>query len=195
MPRRPGMKLDMSAEYTPELEYSVNLGAESGVSTPLLSPSLTALSDSSASLPENIVDDPPHRLAHTNAQLASPYDAAGNLKVAARARKADARDCGICEEPAVSPVKTLCCGALFCRQHIDDWIYAPAADGCCPACKARCVLPASRPASPPTSRPACAPPARAPRRAPARGRVNRPHARAIRTTPIPKLLQRRWAAA
>ncbi|KAJ7804182.1 hypothetical protein B0H14DRAFT_1624718 [Mycena olivaceomarginata] len=163
MPRRPGMKLDMPSEYTPELEYSVNLGAESGVSTPLLSPSLTALSDSSVSLPENIVDDPPAAspirtrswrpvgVEREQKARSTAYDAAGNLKVAARARKADARDCGICEEPAVSPVKTLCCGALFCRQHIDDWIYAPAADGCCPACKARCVLPASRPASPPAS--------------------------------------------
>ncbi|KAJ7339835.1 hypothetical protein DFH08DRAFT_875595 [Mycena albidolilacea] len=132
MPRRPGMKLDMSAEYTPELEYSVNLGAESGVSTPLLSPSLTALSDSSSSLPENILDDTPVAspirtrswrpvgVEREQKARSTAYDAAGNLKVAARARKADARDCGICEEPAVSPVKTLCCGALFCRQHIDD---------------------------------------------------------------------------
>ncbi|KAJ7032551.1 hypothetical protein C8F04DRAFT_654608 [Mycena alexandri] len=56
----------------------------------------------------------------------------GNLKVVARGRQAAARDCGICEEPAVAPVRTLCCSALFCKQHIDSWIYGPAATGLCP---------------------------------------------------------------
>ncbi|KAJ6492078.1 hypothetical protein C8R45DRAFT_1073458, partial [Mycena sanguinolenta] len=37
-------------------------------------------------------------------------------------RKAAARDCGICEEVAVEPVKTQCCGALFCREHIDELV-------------------------------------------------------------------------
>ncbi|KAJ7113324.1 hypothetical protein C8R43DRAFT_1039916 [Mycena crocata] len=70
------------------------------------------------------------------------YDKAGRLKIAARAMMEARRDCGICEEVASPPVRTLCCGALFCRAHIDDWLHAPAATGLCPACAAPCSVPA-----------------------------------------------------
>ncbi|KAF8192254.1 hypothetical protein K438DRAFT_864604 [Mycena galopus ATCC 62051] len=145
MPPKPGMKLSMP-EYspdTPELEYTLDLGAEtSRASTPLppddtIGPSLVR---TRSWRPEGVEREQKAR--------STAYDAAGNLKIAVRGRHAAERDCGICEEVAVAPVKTQCCGALFCRQHIDEWIYAPAADGRCPACKAPCVLPPSRPLSP-----------------------------------------------
>ncbi|KAF8887103.1 hypothetical protein BD779DRAFT_1528158 [Infundibulicybe gibba] len=50
------------------------------------------------------------------------------------------RDCGICFELAVSPCRTKCCGALFCAQHIAEWLSGAASDGCCPACASPCAL-------------------------------------------------------
>ncbi|KAF7342649.1 hypothetical protein MSAN_02021900 [Mycena sanguinolenta] len=57
-------------------------------------------------------------------------------KSSARKRKEAERDCGICFEPAVSPVRTRCCAHLFCAEHITAWLHGPASDGCCPACRA-----------------------------------------------------------
>ncbi|KAJ7110530.1 hypothetical protein C8R44DRAFT_800186 [Mycena epipterygia] len=48
------------------------------------------------------------------------------------------RYCGICFEPATSPVRTLCCAHLFCAEHITQWLLGPAADGRCPGCRALC---------------------------------------------------------
>ncbi|KAJ7729838.1 hypothetical protein DFH07DRAFT_849519 [Mycena maculata] len=132
-PRRPltNMSLHMPA-YTPEFEYSLDLGA---LSTPL---------------PE---DNPPvlprtrswRALNHeADKQRSSAYDEAGNLKIAVRGRRAARDDCGICAERAASPVRTQCCGALFCRAHIHDWVYGPAATGLCPSCSAPCTLPSDR---------------------------------------------------
>ncbi|KAJ7609837.1 hypothetical protein FB45DRAFT_339795 [Roridomyces roridus] len=44
------------------------------------------------------------------------------------------RECGICFELAVSPVRTLCCAHIFCVEHILSWLEGPAADGHCPSC-------------------------------------------------------------
>ncbi|KAJ7445059.1 hypothetical protein FB451DRAFT_1568198 [Mycena latifolia] len=49
------------------------------------------------------------------------------------------RDCGICFELAVEPVRTLCCAHLFCAEHLDAWLHGPNSDGLCPAC---CAPPA-----------------------------------------------------
>ncbi|KAJ7247402.1 hypothetical protein B0H12DRAFT_743011 [Mycena haematopus] len=46
------------------------------------------------------------------------------------------RECGICFELAVSPVRTRCCAHLFCAEHIAAWLHGPASDGRCPACRA-----------------------------------------------------------
>ncbi|KAJ6484660.1 hypothetical protein C8R45DRAFT_998941 [Mycena sanguinolenta] len=46
------------------------------------------------------------------------------------------RECGICFELAVSPVRTLCCSHLFCAEHIMAWLHGPASDGLCPSCGA-----------------------------------------------------------
>ncbi|KAJ6483308.1 hypothetical protein C8R45DRAFT_300533 [Mycena sanguinolenta] len=53
-----------------------------------------------------------------------------------RRQKEAERDCGICFEPAVSPVRTRCCAHLFCAEHITAWLHGPASDGRCPACRA-----------------------------------------------------------
>ncbi|KAJ6597956.1 hypothetical protein B0H10DRAFT_2231821 [Mycena sp. CBHHK59/15] len=126
--------------YTAELEYTLDLGAES---TPPITP-----------LP---AEDPPPRArnwrptTHADEQRS---EAQRRKRTAERARAADARDCGICDEPASGGVRTACCGALFCREHIDDWLYGPASTGLCPACAAPCVLPDTKmhPCTPPSSR-------------------------------------------
>ncbi|KAL0064842.1 hypothetical protein AAF712_008239 [Marasmius tenuissimus] len=50
------------------------------------------------------------------------------------------RDCGICFEVAVSPSRTLCCGKLFCMEHITHWLNCPESDGRCPSCGTLCNL-------------------------------------------------------
>ncbi|KAF8186099.1 hypothetical protein K438DRAFT_1038905 [Mycena galopus ATCC 62051] len=53
-----------------------------------------------------------------------------------KAQKEPERDCGICFELAVAPVRTLCCAHLFCADHIMAWLHGPASDGLCPSCGA-----------------------------------------------------------
>ncbi|KAK1224070.1 hypothetical protein PQX77_008400 [Marasmius sp. AFHP31] len=55
-------------------------------------------------------------------------------------RDAVDRDCGICFEFAVSPSRTLCCGKLFCMEHITHWLNCPESDGRCPSCGTLCNL-------------------------------------------------------
>ncbi|KAF5317831.1 hypothetical protein D9619_012633 [Psilocybe cf. subviscida] len=50
------------------------------------------------------------------------------------------RDCGICFEYAVMPCRTLCCGKLFCTEHLRDWLHGPNAEGLCPNCENPCSL-------------------------------------------------------
>jgi len=52
----------------------------------------------------------------------------------------DDMDCGICFEMAVSPCRMVCCGNVFCLNHISDWLYGSSSDGRCPSCKERCSL-------------------------------------------------------
>ncbi|KAJ6549059.1 hypothetical protein DFH09DRAFT_1366917 [Mycena vulgaris] len=152
MSRRPAMKLAMPESDA--VEYSLDLGAEPVASTPLPD------ADDAPALPRRRSWRSSSH-ADEKTRLSSAYDAQGNLKIAARGRAEAKRDCGICEEVAVVPTRTLCCDALFCKEHIDDWIYGPAATGLCPACAAPCVLPPSadvdadaarRPRTPPSSR-------------------------------------------
>ncbi|TFK64886.1 hypothetical protein BDN72DRAFT_222762 [Pluteus cervinus] len=49
-------------------------------------------------------------------------------------------DCGICFETAVLPCQTLCCGGLFCLEHIADWLHGPNSNGRCPTCQSPCTL-------------------------------------------------------
>ncbi|KAF7358840.1 RING-type domain-containing protein [Mycena sanguinolenta] len=148
-PKPAGMRLALP-DYSPEVEYTLNLGAETSRSaTPLpsdseSSPNISAKSPPSPS-PVRTRSWRPEGVEREQKARSTAYDAAGNLKIAVRGRKAAANDCGICEEVAVEPVKTQCCGALFCRQHIDEWIYAPSADGRCP----RMQSPLRPPALPP----------------------------------------------
>ncbi|KAJ7659567.1 hypothetical protein DFH06DRAFT_1472444 [Mycena polygramma] len=86
MPHKPSMSLSMP-EYTPELEYSLDLDAEA----------------SAPSTPQLGGDAPPPRArnwrpaGHEREQQArsTAYDSDGNLKVAMRGRRAAERDCGI----------------------------------------------------------------------------------------------------
>jgi len=48
------------------------------------------------------------------------------------------RDCGICFEVAVVPCRMICCGDVFCLNHISDWLYGSSSDGRCPSCKQLC---------------------------------------------------------
>ncbi|KAJ7722225.1 hypothetical protein DFH07DRAFT_972022 [Mycena maculata] len=57
----------------------------------------------------------------------------------ASSQKEAERDCGICFERAVAPVRTPCCSYLFCAEHIAAWLDGPTADGLCPTCRAPCV--------------------------------------------------------
>ncbi|KAF8811012.1 hypothetical protein BYT27DRAFT_7090613 [Phlegmacium glaucopus] len=50
------------------------------------------------------------------------------------------RDCGICFEYAVVPCRTLCCGKIFCTEHLADWLHGPKAEGRCPNCENACSL-------------------------------------------------------
>ncbi|CAA7270685.1 unnamed protein product [Cyclocybe aegerita] len=50
------------------------------------------------------------------------------------------RDCGICFEYAVDPCRTLCCGKIFCTEHLADWLHGPNAEGRCPNCENTCSL-------------------------------------------------------
>ncbi|KAF8157826.1 hypothetical protein B0H34DRAFT_797275 [Crassisporium funariophilum] len=50
------------------------------------------------------------------------------------------RDCGICFEYAVVPCRTLCCGKIFCTEHLAAWLHGPNAEGHCPNCENACSL-------------------------------------------------------
>ncbi|TRM64123.1 hypothetical protein BD626DRAFT_493853 [Schizophyllum amplum] len=49
-------------------------------------------------------------------------------------------DCGICFEDATMPCRTLCCGALFCMDHIAEWLHGDESESRCPSCGAICSL-------------------------------------------------------
>ncbi|XP_006463279.1 hypothetical protein AGABI2DRAFT_120099 [Agaricus bisporus var. bisporus H97] len=93
-----------------QVEYSLNLGAESPMSSE---------DDAMPSLP-------PQR-KFTRRPRPAP-----------RKKEAVDRDCGICFEYAVQPARTLCCGNFFCTEHITDWLSGPSSDGRCPSCSAPC---------------------------------------------------------
>ncbi|KAJ7731819.1 hypothetical protein DFH07DRAFT_1065671 [Mycena maculata] len=86
---------------------------------------------------------------------------------AASVQKEAERDCGICFERAVAPVRTPCCSHLFCAEHIAAWLDGPAADGLCPTCRAPCagllalghaaLIPLVPPPPPPSRSPSPAP--------------------------------------
>ncbi|KAF7342419.1 hypothetical protein MVEN_01830900 [Mycena venus] len=65
-----------------------------------------------------------------------PFRPPRNKAASAQSRREAERECGICFELAVSPVRALCCAHLFCAEHISAWLHGPASDGLCPACRA-----------------------------------------------------------
>ncbi|KAJ7063862.1 hypothetical protein C8F01DRAFT_1081268 [Mycena amicta] len=76
------------------------------------------------------------------------------------------RDCGICFELAVAPVRTHCCSQLVCGEHIASYLNDPRADGRCPACHAPppsfTYASLGHPAHAPKDIPRAPPPSRAP---------------------------------
>ncbi|KAF5366123.1 hypothetical protein D9757_010939 [Collybiopsis confluens] len=48
------------------------------------------------------------------------------------------RDCSICFGSAIRPVRTRCCGSLFCEEHLNDWLKG--SSNLCPICSASCHL-------------------------------------------------------
>jgi len=60
------------------------------------------------------------------------------------------RDCGICFEVAITPCRMVCCGNVFCLNHISDWLYGSSSDGRCPSCKEMCTFVQEVPATHPT---------------------------------------------
>ncbi|KAF9442301.1 hypothetical protein P691DRAFT_765356 [Macrolepiota fuliginosa MF-IS2] len=106
------------------LEYSLNLGAESPASTLLID-------DEVSSLPLRIIK-------------------CKSVTKARCTRDTIDRDCGICFEDAVHPSRTLCCGGIFCSEHITDWLHGPSSDGRCPSCSAPCFTPNILSLAPPT---------------------------------------------
>ncbi|KAJ7065596.1 hypothetical protein C8F01DRAFT_1249174 [Mycena amicta] len=117
---------------SPELEYTLNLGAESDYSR-----APTPQPDTERQIGAALSRRTP---TGERMRLSTAYDAAGHLKIAERGRREAVRDCGICDQTAVVPVRTQCCGALFCKEHIDAWIYSPAATGLCPSCEKPCIV-------------------------------------------------------
>ncbi|KAF9458824.1 hypothetical protein BDZ94DRAFT_1269753 [Collybia nuda] len=130
----PTLRLDSIEEY-PEYDLSdLNLGAESPRSV------MDVLVDESA------VDDQWAQsgiAVHTNVPT---RDRGWRSSSFSKKRRRDLkkevvdRDCGICFEIAVSPSRTLCCGKLFCLEHITDWLHGSSSDGRCPSCEAPCSL-------------------------------------------------------
>jgi hypothetical protein len=128
----------------PELDAPVdlNLGAESPGS--ILKPALTPNCDTSL-VPKDdwarsgiaVHTDVPMR--KRTWRSASFSEKRKNMKRREVSSVVD-RDCGICFEDAVRPCKMICCGKLFCLEHISDWLYGSSSDGCCPACKTPCSL-------------------------------------------------------
>ncbi|KAJ7659571.1 hypothetical protein DFH06DRAFT_1472446 [Mycena polygramma] len=137
MPHKPTMSLSMP-EYTPELEYSLDLGAEASA------PTTPQLGGDAA--PPRARNWRPADHEREQQARSTAYDSDGNLKVAMRGRRAAERDCGI-----------WCCGngGRACTDAVLRGVVLqgayrrpPASTGLCPACDAPCVLPPSRPRSP-----------------------------------------------
>ncbi|KAJ7133149.1 hypothetical protein C8R44DRAFT_730344 [Mycena epipterygia] len=93
--------------------------------------------DLSSGLAESACPTPTPSLIKRRSHPPSPSTSNLRRRSTQRDREAE-RDCGICFEPASSPVRTLCCAHLFCAEHIAQWLLGPDADARCPACRAAC---------------------------------------------------------
>ncbi|KAJ7627429.1 hypothetical protein FB45DRAFT_921352 [Roridomyces roridus] len=130
-PRKPLRKMILRMpSFQSDVDYSMDLGAESTPGT-----------EDERATTEAMPEPDLRRRVLASSETLRRAAANDMAQVAARARAAGEQDCGICEESASDALRTQCCGALFCRVHINDWIYGPAASDLCPTCNSTCVLP------------------------------------------------------
>ncbi|KAJ7617941.1 hypothetical protein FB45DRAFT_932982 [Roridomyces roridus] len=130
-PRKPLRKMVLRMpSFQSDVDYSMDLGAESTPGT-----------EEDRGTTEAIPEPDLRRRVLASSETLRRAAANDMAQLAARARAAGEQDCGICEEPASDGLRTQCCGALFCRVHINDWIYGPSASDLCPACNSTCLLP------------------------------------------------------
>ncbi|KDR83217.1 hypothetical protein GALMADRAFT_239059 [Galerina marginata CBS 339.88] len=117
-------------------EYYLNLGAEStGACTPNLVENSAFVEEWAAAgiaVPRGPTRRPSWR---SLSSMGKDRERSNNSK-----KDAVDRDCGICFEYAVVPCRTLCCGKIFCTEHIADWLHGPNAEGRCPNCENACSL-------------------------------------------------------
>ncbi|KAG2005625.1 hypothetical protein CC2G_002014 [Coprinopsis cinerea AmutBmut pab1-1] len=141
--RKPGKKeyfVEKDVDDLVEEEYDcgyLNLGAESPHSTGSISP----FSFNEDRPPANWKPGPSAsaRRGSVNAGSGGNNNSnnGGNQK---KKTSGPDRDCGICFEYAVKPLRTLCCGKIFCEQDLRDWLHGPNASGLCPNCDVPCTL-------------------------------------------------------
>ncbi|KAL0566452.1 hypothetical protein V5O48_015562 [Marasmius crinis-equi] len=120
-------------EYT---KYGLNLGAETP-RTPGLSNLTTSNALDESYLANQLSPTPPNEprgRLWRSASFNEKHRRRNALKEG-KGRSID-KDCGICFEYAVNPARTLCCGKLYCTEHITDWLQGPSSDGKCPSCGA-----------------------------------------------------------
>ncbi|KAF7300197.1 TEA domain-containing protein [Mycena kentingensis (nom. inval.)] len=134
-----------------KLDYRLDLGSGSAFGSRSTTPALTPKSSFS-----NIRAHP----------FRPPRTVVGTRKARERRDREAERDCAICFELAVAPVRTHCCNQLLCGEHVASYLADPRADGRCPACHAPpssfTYASLGHPATMPKDAPPAPPPSRAP---------------------------------
>lgn len=134
-----------------DMQGSLNLGAESITPSPLPSPPMSRenswlktgdpfaiqLHQSTSSSPYSAYSAPSSAPVRTASKQrlstsSTPSILPGGRPMKGKRESVWDRDCAICFESAVHPHRTLCCGTLFCLEHISDWMER---DTHCPTCR------------------------------------------------------------
>ncbi|KAF4617782.1 hypothetical protein D9613_006302 [Agrocybe pediades] len=132
----PPLRLGSISEEDSSSEYYMNLGAETPVSS---TPNLVGNSAFVKQWAEAGVAVPRVPARRTSLRALSAKAKERERSSSSRKDWVD-RDCGICFEYAVVPCRTLCCGKIFCTEHLADWLHGPNAEGLCPNCENVCSL-------------------------------------------------------
>ncbi|KAF9266616.1 hypothetical protein L218DRAFT_79010 [Marasmius fiardii PR-910] len=155
LPRRPVASLrlySISEESITECEevIGINLGAESPKSILNEEPSFLPRAPVLPVSPREGVEDMWRKsgiAVHTNVPMRDRNWRSSSFTEKLRKRpqlyrEFVDRDCGICcsFEVAVSPCRILCCGKLFCFEHLSEWLCGADSEGRCPSCEVPCSL-------------------------------------------------------